>query len=58
MRGGIYLLFYTLLDSLPLLVRIFYIYYSDNLVFFIINTFYIRNLRVYLYLRRILALCN
>ena len=37
----------------PLLVGIFYIYYSDNLIFFIINTFYIGN--IYLYLRIILA---
>ena len=53
LQAGIYLLFYTLLASLPLLVGIFYIYYSDNLIFFIINTFYIGN--IYLYLRIILA---
>ena len=40
LQAGIYLLFYTLLASLPLLVGIFYIYYSDNSIFFIINTFY------------------
>jgi NADH:ubiquinone oxidoreductase subunit 4 (chain M) len=53
LQAGIYLLFYTLLASLPLLVGIFYIYYSDNLIFFIINTFYMGN--IYLYLRIILA---
>ena len=38
--------------AIPLLVGIFYIYYSDNMLF-IMNTFYMRNL--YLYLRIILA---
>ena len=33
LQAGIYLLFYTLIDSLPLLVGIFYIY-SDNLIFY------------------------
>ena len=32
---------------------IFYIYYSDNLIFFVLNNFYTRSL--YLYLRIILA---
>nr|AVN67492.1 NADH dehydrogenase subunit 4 [Panchlora nivea] len=53
LQAGIYLLFYTLLASLPLLVSIFYIYYSDNLVFFMMNTYYMSNL--YLYLGMILA---
>nr|YP_009250306.1 NADH dehydrogenase subunit 4 [Panchlora nivea]AMW91061.1 NADH dehydrogenase subunit 4 [Panchlora nivea] len=53
LQAGIYLLFYTLLASLPLLVGIFYIYYSDNLIFFMMNTFYMSNL--YLYLSMILA---
>ena len=32
-QAGIYLLFYTLLAKLALLVGIFYIYHSDNLIF-------------------------
>jgi NADH-ubiquinone oxidoreductase chain 4 len=52
-QAGIYLLFYTLLASLPILLGIFYCYYI-NLTFFLnllnINFFYIL-----FYLRMILA---
>lgn len=37
LQAGIYLLFYTLLASLPLLVGIIYLYDSNNLTFFLIE---------------------
>ena len=52
LRDGIYLLFYTLLASLTLLVGIFYIYFPDSFVFYN-EFFYMRYL--YLYLKIILA---
>ena len=48
LQAGIYLLFCTLFASLPLLVGIFYIYYSDNLIFYEEKFFYVRNMYLYL----------
>nr|YP_010946500.1 NADH dehydrogenase subunit 4 [Diploptera punctata]WGO57218.1 NADH dehydrogenase subunit 4 [Diploptera punctata] len=38
LQAGIYLLFYTLLASLPLLVGIMYLYDSNNLIFFLMES--------------------
>nr|YP_010991149.1 NADH dehydrogenase subunit 4 [Chrysopa formosa]WOX61422.1 NADH dehydrogenase subunit 4 [Chrysopa formosa] len=48
LQAGIYLLFYTLLVSLPMLIGIFYIYNNDNsLLFLLLNNDY-NNLFLYL----------
>lgn len=46
LQAGIYLLFYTLLASLPLLIGIFYIYNFLGLLYIplLINNFYVNNL--------------
>nr|UPL65229.1 NADH dehydrogenase subunit 4 [Scantius aegyptius rossii] len=50
--AGLYLLFYTLFASLPLLLGIFYLYYNGStLYFFLLNV----NVNMFLYLSLILA---
>nr|YP_009229021.1 NADH dehydrogenase subunit 4 [Blaptica dubia]ALS20313.1 NADH dehydrogenase subunit 4 [Blaptica dubia]AMW91035.1 NADH dehydrogenase subunit 4 [Blaptica dubia]AVN67588.1 NADH dehydrogenase subunit 4 [Blaptica dubia] len=54
LQAGIYLLFYTLLASLPMLVGIMYLYNENNLSFSLMeNNHFVGN--VYLYLSLILA---
>nr|YP_010946305.1 NADH dehydrogenase subunit 4 [Allacta bimaculata]WGO57023.1 NADH dehydrogenase subunit 4 [Allacta bimaculata] len=41
LQAGIYLLFYTLFSSLPMLVSIMYMYmYNNTLIFFLVNIYY------------------
>lgn len=47
LQAGFYLLFYTLFASLPLLIRIFYIYKYIYSLFFIYNIFYIDSWYLY-----------
>nr|APT41540.1 NADH dehydrogenase subunit 4 [Sciopemyia fluviatilis] len=54
LQAGLYLLFYTLLASLPLLITIFYLYVSEgSLDYFFFNL--INELNIYIYLSLILA---
>ena len=53
-QAGIYLLFYTLFASLPLLIGIFYIYKEINFIIIYIIKFYDYNL-ILLYLSLIFA---
>nr|YP_010946903.1 NADH dehydrogenase subunit 4 [Salganea incerta]WGO57660.1 NADH dehydrogenase subunit 4 [Salganea incerta] len=53
LQAGIYLLFYTLLASMPLLVSIIYMYEVDNLSFSLLNIFYKMNM--FMYISMILA---
>nr|UBN08884.1 NADH dehydrogenase subunit 4 [Panesthia obtusa] len=53
LQAGIYLLFYTLLASLPLLVSIIYLYEYNNLSFSLLNIYY--NMNEFMYLSMILA---
>jgi len=52
-QAGVYLLFYTLLASLPILLRIFYCYYNNWTLFF--NLLNLNYLYVLFYIRIILA---
>lgn len=48
-QAGLYLLFYTLLGSLPMLLGIFYIFYTNITIdFYIFNIFRLINLYVYI----------
>nr|ARH53761.1 NADH dehydrogenase subunit 4 [Carpelimus fuliginosus] len=48
-QAGLYLLFYTLVASLPMLVGIMYLYFNYfNLEFIFMNLFYINNLYLYI----------
>jgi len=50
-QAGLYLLFYTIIVSLPLLVRIFYVYGEvGSLIFFIINLGDLRFDKIFLYI--------
>nr|UBN08741.1 NADH dehydrogenase subunit 4 [Geoscapheus woodwardi] len=53
LQAGIYLLFYTLLASLPLLVSIIYLYEYNNLSFSLLKIYY--NMNEFMYLSMILA---
>nr|UUF67510.1 NADH dehydrogenase subunit 4 [Hierodula sp.] len=54
LQAGIYLLFYTLFASLPLLLGIMYVY--DNLNYLVFSLFYLSDfMNLYLYLSMILA---
>nr|UBN08780.1 NADH dehydrogenase subunit 4 [Macropanesthia kraussiana] len=53
LQAGIYLLFYTLLASLPLLVSIIYLYEYSNLSFSLLKIYY--NMNEFMYLSMILA---
>nr|YP_010946461.1 NADH dehydrogenase subunit 4 [Caeparia donskoffi]WGO57179.1 NADH dehydrogenase subunit 4 [Caeparia donskoffi] len=53
LQAGIYLLFYTLLASLPLLVSIIYLYEMNNLSFSLLKTFY--DMNEFMYISMILA---
>nr|UBN08910.1 NADH dehydrogenase subunit 4 [Panesthia sloanei] len=53
LQAGIYLLFYTLLASLPLLLSIIYLYENMNLSFSLLNIYY--NMNEFMYLSMILA---
>nr|UBN08871.1 NADH dehydrogenase subunit 4 [Panesthia australis] len=53
LQAGIYLLFYTLLASLPLLVSIIYLYEYNNLSFSLFNIYY--NMNEFMYMSMILA---
>nr|UBN09066.1 NADH dehydrogenase subunit 4 [Geoscapheus robustus] len=53
LQAGIYLLFYTLLASLPLLVSIIYLYEFYNLSFSLFNIYF--NMNEFMYLSMILA---
>lgn len=53
LQAGLYLLFYTLLASLPIILGIFYVYFLNNTIFF--NLLIISNLYRLFYLRIILA---
>lgn len=54
LQAGIYLLFYTLLASLPILLGIFYIYWELNLIIFYLYKFFNLNIFI-LYIVIILA---
>nr|AMW68068.1 NADH dehydrogenase subunit 4 [Oliarces clara] len=47
-QAGIYLLFYTLLASLPLLVGIFYLYENNSLMFYFFNNMDYKNYMFYI----------
>nr|YP_010166707.1 NADH dehydrogenase subunit 4 [Nectoporus subrotundus]QRV62798.1 NADH dehydrogenase subunit 4 [Nectoporus subrotundus] len=54
LQAGIYLLFYTLFASLPMMVGIFYYYnYYMSLNFFFFNNFY--NFNIYMYISMVFA---
>nr|AVN67988.1 NADH dehydrogenase subunit 4 [Macropanesthia sp. B115] len=53
LQAGIYLLFYTLLASLPLLVSIIYLYEYNNLSFSLFKIYY--NMNEFMYLSMVLA---
>nr|WGO57998.1 NADH dehydrogenase subunit 4 [Pseudoglomeris magnifica] len=53
LQAGIYLLFYTLLASLPMLLGIMYLYNMNNLIYPLMNLNY--ELNLFLYLSMILA---
>nr|AFP16940.1 NADH dehydrogenase subunit 4 [Ischalia sp. BMNH 840493] len=46
LQAGIYLMFYTLLVSLPMMISIFYIYYEFNSL----NFYYLNEMNIYVYL--------
>nr|QNV11553.1 NADH dehydrogenase subunit 4 [Dynatosoma fuscicorne] len=48
LQAGVYLLFYTMLASLPMLLGIFYIYYISNSMMFFSMSFYNTNFLFYL----------
>nr|YP_010946721.1 NADH dehydrogenase subunit 4 [Paranauphoeta nigra]WGO57452.1 NADH dehydrogenase subunit 4 [Paranauphoeta nigra] len=48
LQAGIYLLFYTLLASLPMLVGIMFIYHEGNLVFMLMSSFNMMNMFFYI----------
>ena len=53
LQAGLYLLFYTLLASLPILIGIFYLYYSNNTIFF--NLINLNPIYLFFYIRMIIA---
>nr|AST10265.1 NADH dehydrogenase subunit 4 [Parankylopteryx sp. YJ-2017] len=48
LQAGVYLLFYTLLASLPMLIGIFYIYENQNTLFFMLLKINFNNMLLYL----------
>lgn len=52
-QAGVFLLFYTLLASLPILLGIFYCYYVNNTLFF--DLLYLDYIYILFYLRIVIA---